>query len=125
MSMPEQGPENRGTESIIDPIEALKFTAGDPDLLAEIAQLFLEQGPKQLRAVKSCIEAGDSAGTSKAAHALKGSVAIFGATETIEAAEELEIAAKAGDSARVWQAWGMLHREMEELLPEVQQLCGK
>jgi HPt (histidine-containing phosphotransfer) domain-containing protein len=117
-------PDNRKTESIIDTDVALTFTAGNRDMLISVAQLFLEEGPRQLQAVQSCIAAGDAAGTRKAAHTLKGSVVIFGANKAAAAADQVQHAATDEDLSRVPHAWNVLNREMERLFCEVQELCS-
>lgn len=69
---------------------ALERVGGDQELLKEIADLFLEDAPQILAAVRSAVESGDAEGLQRAAHSLKGSVANFGAEEAVRWAYSLE-----------------------------------
>ncbi len=116
--------DNQSTESIIDLDVALTYTGGDRGMLVSIAQLFLEEGPRQLCAVQECSEAGNRTGTSDAAHKLKGSIVIFGASAAADAAVEVELAAKTNDQFRIDCACDALNREMQRLLKAIEKLCG-
>jgi HPt (histidine-containing phosphotransfer) domain-containing protein len=115
--------DNQQTESIIDIDVALTYTAGDRDMLVSIAELFLEEGKEQLRAVQTGVEEGDPVQTSNAAHKLKGSITIFGASAAAAAAVEVELAAKANDSMRINSACDALNREMKRLFGAIEKLC--
>lgn len=81
--------------------EALERVGGDRELLKEIADLFLEDAPRSLEAVRLAIDANDCPALQRAAHSLKGSVANFGAQETVDAAFRLEkmgVDGKMGDA---------------------------
>ena len=69
---------------------ALERTGGDEEILKEIAELFLEDGPDLLMQIREAIDAKDAGALQKAAHTLKGSVANFGAEEAVETAFRLE-----------------------------------
>ena len=107
------------SEPVVDLSEALKFTAGDPEMLQSIIAMFLEEGPRQLLAVQECVEANDGPGTARAAHTLKGSTVIFGAKHAEDALIVLE---KAGtdELADVSSAWERLQHEMRRLFNELQ-----
>ena len=115
--------DNQLTEPIIDIDLALAYTAGDRVMLVSIAELFWEEGPRQLRAVQRGVEQGDPVQTSDAAHKLKGSIAIFGASAAAAAAVEVELAAKANDSTRINFACDALNQEMKRLLGAIEKLC--
>jgi HPt (histidine-containing phosphotransfer) domain-containing protein len=59
--------------------------------------IFLEDCPTRLSAIQAGVEGRDGAALLEAAHALRGSVANFGATRAVEAALKLELMGKAGD----------------------------
>ena len=69
---------------------ALERVGGDQELLKEIAQLFLDDAPGGLALIREAVEKNDALALQRAAHSLKGSVANFGAEETVEAAYQLE-----------------------------------
>jgi two-component system sensor histidine kinase/response regulator len=115
--------DNQQTESIIDMDLALTYTAGDRAMLVSIAELFLEEGKEQLRAVQRGVEEGDPVQTGDAAHKLKGSITIFGASAAAAAAVEVELAAKASDSTRINFACDALNQEMKRLLGAIEKLC--
>jgi HPt (histidine-containing phosphotransfer) domain-containing protein len=69
---------------------ALAHVNGDRRLLREIATLFLVDSSRTLATLRRAIRGGDAAVTRAAAHALKGSVAIFGARQATELARELQ-----------------------------------
>ncbi|CAA9490871.1 MAG: diguanylate cyclase/phosphodiesterase (GGDEF & EAL domains) with PAS/PAC sensor(s) [uncultured Rubrobacteraceae bacterium] len=75
----------------LDPgvIEGLRGLGG-PELLAELVELYLEQAPAQLEALREAIEAGDAASVKGTAHALKGSSGNMGALRMATICAELE-----------------------------------
>lgn len=97
--------------------EALERVGGDADLLREVVQLFLETCPSQMAEVHSSLLRKDAAALQCAAHALKGSVSIFGAQAAFEAAKRLESLARAGNLAQAEQAWIDLDEAIQHLQP--------
>ena len=65
--------------------------------MGELARIFLDDCPSRLSAIQAAVEMHDAAALLEAAHALRGSVANFGATRAVEAALTLELMGKAGD----------------------------
>ncbi len=116
--------ENQQADPIIDLDVALTYTGGDHEMLVSIAELFLVEGPRQLRAVQTSVEQGDLAQTSSTAHTLKGSIVIFGASTAAAAAVEVELAAQANDATRVSVACDALTREMKRLVHAIEKLCN-
>ncbi|MGB7347796.1 MAG: Hpt domain-containing protein [Pirellulaceae bacterium] len=108
--------------SIIDINEALSYTAGDVDVLLSVAELFVDEGPKQLSEIEVQIRAANAVGIAKSAHQLKGSVAIFGAHQTTTAAHDLEQIARSGQLDRIPVAWQTLVDAMDRLLLEIRDL---
>jgi CheY-like chemotaxis protein/HPt (histidine-containing phosphotransfer) domain-containing protein len=90
-------------EEVIDPIVIAGLRQlripGRPDPLAEIIDLFLQEAPKQLDAMRQAIAKNDlnaMARVISAATALKGSAGNLGARNLAALGEEIEQAAKAG-----------------------------
>jgi len=73
----------------------LKGLAGDdPDLIGEVAEIFLAESEDLMQAIRDSLAEGDAETLSKAAHSLKGSVANFGAEQAFEAARSVEMASR-------------------------------
>ena len=84
-------------------------------MLREIAVLFVEQCPGALAEIQDAVTRGDAARLENAAHALKGSVANFGARDAVEAAFRLE---QMGRTNQMREAEEML-RKLEGALSAV------
>lgn len=77
-------------KNVLDLQLALSRVGGDKQLLQEIAVLFIEDCPRAFAEIREAVAAGDAAKLENAAHALKGSVANFGARNAVETAFRLE-----------------------------------
>ncbi len=108
--MNSQAPEN-----VLDLQLALARVGGDKELLREIAVLFIEECPRALAEIQEAVAAGDAAKLENTAHALKGSVANFGARNAVEAAFRLEQMGRANEMS---EAEGMF-RKLESALSAV------
>jgi len=97
-----QTPENG-----LDRQLALSRVGGDKQLLREIADLFMEECPRAFAEIREAIAHGDAAKLENAAHALKGSVANFGARDAVDAAFRLE---QMGRANQMSEAEGTLHK---------------
>ena len=75
--------------------------AGEPDVLAEILQLFLDEVPKKIRALQAAVDAGEAAQVARLAHSLKGSSGNIGANSMLDVCRRIDDLAKAGDLERV------------------------
>jgi CheY-like chemotaxis protein/HPt (histidine-containing phosphotransfer) domain-containing protein len=73
-----------------DETTALARVGGDHKLLREVVKLFRADYPKTVRRIAAALKRKDGEELRMAAHALKGSVATFGAGEAREAALRLE-----------------------------------
>jgi len=79
--------------------EALNRVDGDQDLFLTLAQMFLEQSPKEAMAARAALERQDGAGLTAAAHKLKGSVMELCAPRLIESSKRLEELGRLGKFA--------------------------
>ena len=73
----------------------------DEDLAKEIVAAFLEDIPRQIAALRVCLEGGDARGAGRQAHTIKGASANVGGERLREVAAEMEVSGKAGDLAAV------------------------
>jgi HPt (histidine-containing phosphotransfer) domain-containing protein len=69
---------------------ARNFTGGDDALLDELLELFPEESEKHLEAIRIAIERGDGPSLARAAHTLKSSARLFGASTLAARALEME-----------------------------------
>lgn len=63
---------------------------GEPDLVVELIDLYAEDAPRRLAAIRSAWAAGDLAVLRQAAHGLKGSSASLGARQVTILCDKLE-----------------------------------
>ncbi|MFK7738977.1 MAG: Hpt domain-containing protein [Planctomycetota bacterium] len=85
--------ENVLDQSVLD--ELLSFADdGDPELLLDLIQMFLEDGPSKVEAVRQGVATGDFDMAERAAHSLKGSSGNLGAHLVQDVCEQLQVAAR-------------------------------
>jgi two-component system sensor histidine kinase/response regulator len=101
---------------------ALAQVDGDADLLAEVVDLFLEDHPRLISQIHQAAARGDSYVVQRAAHTLKGSLAIFAARSAVEAALKLEIIGREGNLLDVEKACASLEHEIRRILPALANL---
>ncbi|WP_153132722.1 ATP-binding protein [Dechloromonas hortensis] len=101
------------------PLAAFDYGAAvssmDSEIIEIIAPAFLEHYRRELDALRQAIAHQDSATTERRAHALKGTLAAFGAQPAEYCAAQLESLAKAGAHARLDALFADLAAEMEKL----------
>jgi CheY-like chemotaxis protein/HPt (histidine-containing phosphotransfer) domain-containing protein len=99
----------------LDLPKLLGHLGGDRQVLGSMVTIFLETGPRTLAKIREAVAAGDPKGVAAAAHAIRGSAGIFGATALAELCLQIENLGEAGELAAVT---GVL-REFEAELGEV------
>ncbi len=87
-----QSKERAMEERVFDQEAALEMM-GDPDLLKELAQIFIENAPQTFAEMQAALDAGDQAALKRSAHTLKGLFATFACPQGEASARELEVAA--------------------------------
>lgn len=107
---------------VLDRAVALDQVGGDAELLAEVAQLFLEDYPNSLREIDAAVHTGDARLLERAAHTLKGAASNFGANPVAESALALEMAGRTGqlraidtDYSRLTSALRDMHHDLQQL----------
>jgi two-component system, sensor histidine kinase and response regulator len=106
-------------ESALDLQLALARVGGDRELLREIAILFLEECPRALADIRDAVEHGDSVKLETASHALKGSVANFGARAAVESAFRLEKMGRAGELSKAKETLQALEGALSAVCAEL------
>jgi HPt (histidine-containing phosphotransfer) domain-containing protein len=82
---------------------------GDEEIFGELCDIFLDDAPKRLAAIRAALEARDATGVRAAAHAFKGAAGVFDATGIVDAARRLE---QMGDEGRL-EGSDAVFRELE------------
>jgi HPt (histidine-containing phosphotransfer) domain-containing protein len=68
----------------------LEQLGGDETLLQEVVEIFLEDAPKQLAALRLAVAQGIAETVETTAHSLKGELGYMGLPEILQRARELE-----------------------------------
>jgi HPt (histidine-containing phosphotransfer) domain-containing protein len=104
---------------VLDPvvIENLRqlTLAGEPDVLAEVLHLFLEDVPRRIAKLRAACTAGDAIEVYKAAHSLKGSAGNIGAKALSAVCRQLDDKGRAGDLAGAIQLIDVLDAEFAKV----------
>jgi two-component system sensor histidine kinase/response regulator len=114
--------DSPGPEAGINMAAALERTAGDRDLLRELAELFCGDSPRMLAEIRAAIDAGDGVRLREAAHAIKGAVGVFdpaAAYQTALALETMDTNTGPGGAEPIFQR---LREQIDHLLPALEEL---
>jgi len=106
-------------QSAVDRQLSLTHVGGDVELLREIAALFIEDCPRALAELRQAVEQQDASKLENAAHALKGSVANFGAQDAVDAAFRLEQMGRSGTLSESAEALGALEHALLTVCAEL------
>ena len=111
---------------VLDPavIESLRQLTppGEPDVLKEVLQLFLEDVPGRIDRLRSAWRSGDAAAVQRAAHSLKGSAGNIGADDLLAVCRQLDEHGKAGDLSGLSPLVASLDSEYARVEAEIQTL---
>lgn len=95
---------------------------GDRDLFAEVAEIFLEDCPRQMDAIREALDAGDVEGVELASHTLKGSTSSFAAAAASDAAQVMERIGRSGNLDGALEAYAALDEQIDRLAAELRRL---
>jgi PAS domain S-box-containing protein len=115
---PQGAGSRRGTEAI-NRLAALAHVEGDVGLLRELTDMFMEDYPASLSAIRAAIASGNGNTLQQAAHKLKGMLASLFAQPALQASLQLEELGRAGDIAGAETAYADLETEIERLKTEL------
>lgn len=105
--------------SPLDPevLESLRMLTvpGEPDVLIDIAQVFLAEVPAGLNGLEQALGRGDADTVRKLAHSLKGSALDLGAGSMAAACSSIEHAAGDGFLETVTAQWPILVRTFDDV----------
>jgi PAS domain S-box-containing protein len=100
---------------ILDRGEALEHVGGDPELLRELTDVFLQDCPRMMEEARDALQAGDILKLKRAAHSIKGAAGILGGKLVFETALRLETICRQGDLSQAEPAWEALRQAVEQL----------
>jgi HPt (histidine-containing phosphotransfer) domain-containing protein len=97
-------------------------TPGEPDVLAQVLRLFLDEAPRRLDRLHSALAQGNAGEFQRAAHSLKGAAGNIGATALRDAARRAD---ELGASGRLEAAAPLvtdIERRLGEVVTEIERL---
>jgi CheY-like chemotaxis protein len=106
-----------------DPIDwdaALETFEGNHDLLNLTTEVFLDEYPKLLAAVREAVAGGDPAEVTRTAHTLKGSLRYFGPSRAFDQAYRLETTGDSGALDRCGKLLEALDTELRQVAQAVE-----
>ena len=107
------------SSSIVMPTSVFDYASAvvamDAEIIEIILPAFLEHYPKDLNELERALALGDTHAAHRHAHALKGTLAAFGAAPAERRAAEIESLSKMGQSADTEDLFHALRREVEAL----------
>jgi signal transduction histidine kinase/CheY-like chemotaxis protein/HPt (histidine-containing phosphotransfer) domain-containing protein len=110
------------SQAIIDRGATLARVENDMDLLHELVGLFLDDCPRLTGEIRIAIESSEPIKASRAAHGLKGSLAVFGASSAMAAAERVERLAETHDLRGAGAAFADLEDTLEHVKAALREL---
>ncbi len=104
----------------LEALARLGAATGD-DVLAQVVESFLEQGTKNLAALREALARGDGAAFAAAAHALAGSSGILGVAGLAAGCAELEELARQGDLAACGPRLSSVEQNFRQVASRIRQ----
>lgn len=96
-----------------------RASGGNEKLVKSLVKTFLADAPRKLAALRSAIARKDSERMASSAHALKGSLALFGAYKAVAAARNMVTIGRAGSLDGAGQEFRALEEEFRHLQREL------
>jgi len=105
--------------------DILRSVGGDKKLLLRMIQIFLRDSPKRLSEIAAAIRSNRSEDLAFAAHALKGSVAIFGGDAARQKCQELQELGRRGELSQAAATFELLKVEIAKLEANLRGYAGQ
>ena len=109
----------------IDRSAALRRVDGDMELLKDIAEIFLTEGPKWMSQMRTAFDNQDWNTLRRVAHTYKGAVSAFSVKDITELSAALEMAAAEGDSSEAQPLLKLLETYAGQVGGLLRILCEK
>ena len=103
----------------------LERLGDDPELLREVAQIYVDSVTAQLENIGSALERGALEDVYREAHSLKGATATFEAKTVVAAVAEVESCGRRGDAAAANAAFGPMKALVGRLQVELEALAAQ
>ena len=100
-----------------------RSTGGNQKLMCSLVEILFADAPKALARIGRAIATNDAAEVAAAAHLLKGSLAIFGASEAVQSARSLEAMGRAANLREAPLEFRTLETEFSRLRVELAPLA--
>ena len=124
--MSSEAGERAGGSSVLDraSVASLRAMVGDdPEALAEIVEVFVDNAPAIVRELHDAIDDDDAERVRRAAHTLKGNAATFGALELADVCRALEQLAGDNRLDGAPELAGHVVEELDRSLTEIEALA--
>ncbi len=123
-AQPDQdAPEARPGESVFNREELLDHVGHDLAILQRMVSVFVESTPRRLEAIGRAISMHDGATLQSQIHKLRGAVTTFYSDAAVQAALDLEAAARKADFSGAHISYLALDRLLRRLTPELVQFA--
>jgi len=95
---------------------------GDENLLREVVEIFLEDGPKQMSSLRQAIVEKHARAIEKTAHSLKGELGYLGIAEVSEKACELEEMGRKHDLQHTAEVYAAFEAGISEVFSSMREM---
>jgi PAS domain S-box-containing protein len=116
-TIPTHAPVEKPPVEILDEALLVSRVDNDPQLLRDLVDLFLEDGPRLVNEIRVALDRKDAKAAERGAHSLKGCTSNLAAQMASEAAFKLERLARAGDLGDAESVLQELEGQLERLKP--------
>jgi HPt (histidine-containing phosphotransfer) domain-containing protein len=99
--------------------DLLSRIGGDKKLLRQMIATFLRDTPKRLATIRAALKKNDGVRLASSAHALKGSVSLFGPSLAHQHAEALQNLGRVSDLRQAFRLYPLLQEEIAKLLEKL------
>lgn len=108
-------PPSEGNEELLDRQTLLERVGDDPELLAQMVQIYQSELTQMLENVRQAVQAGDAARLNSTAHYLKGATGNFSQGPAYALAHRLELLGKNQELATAGDVLAELEPALERL----------
>jgi len=112
-------------KTIIDVSEFLMRVENDRNLARDLLEIFKEEYPRHLEALRDAVDSLDSVRVAAEAHSMKGMLSNLAAEEAAAAAARLEQLGRSGEVKGIRVAWASFEGMSKELLMELDTCLGE
>jgi two-component system, sensor histidine kinase and response regulator len=118
-------PKAQPSVPTVTPADPLTRLGGDEQLLQRVARTFLRGLQPRLAKIRRALQQKKGDDLASLAHALKGTLSIFGADKAAELCEELQEHAKSGHFAGAERTLAALRDAISQLEPDLRNYVGE